>query len=109
MMRDSGRQIGDCKHGNIRETCRECVWEYAMTHRDTRPRYRIKRLEWFDADYPEGGVVAYTSLGYFYVFDGNVWTCRPSRTIRKCTDLEDGKRVAQEWFDELMREGLEAV
>lgn len=100
-MRDSGRQIGDCKHGNIRETCRECVWEYAMTHRDTRPRYRIKRLEWkkgnnyASAETPFGRIFAKKYIVYLHA------------QFRDCANLEDGKRVAQEWFEELMREGLE--
>lgn len=107
MMRDSGRQIGDCKHGNIRETCRECVWEYAQTHRDTRPKYRIKRLEWENHNTLH---VAYTSIGNFLVGKRGVDFCKNGiMESRDCTDLDDGKRVAQEWFEELMKEGLEVV
>jgi len=106
---DSGRQIGDCKHGNTRETCRECEWdrlermqaEHVLSGKG--PLYRIKRLTF---TYAGGRVWCDTPVGRFYVEDRYVLARHSSRL---CTDLDDGKRVAQAWFEELMREGLEEV
>ena len=48
-MSDSGRQIGDCKHGRTRGACMECLIEYAdEKDRKLGARLKEEREKFFD-------------------------------------------------------------
>ena len=96
-MSDSGRQIGDCRHGNRRETCEEC----------RGPAYRLKPLVW---EKRTDFFVSYTVSGLLVVF-ANHWHSQKfsEGEMRECESFDHGKQLAEAWYRAKMLEALEEI